>query len=547
VGMMNDMGQMLGREITACPERMIEEVARYLHVRDREGKVGPLKANRAQQAFERARGNHNIVLKARQMGITTWVAARFFLKTITAPGVLTVQVAQTREAAQGIFRMVQRFWENLPKDLREGTLRRGRANVGMMTFPELDSEFRILSAADPGAGRGLTIQNLHLSEVSRWPGNAGETLAGLRAALSPGGEMVMESTPNGAFGCFYEEWGRAESNGTVRHFFPWWLEDAYVSTAVTDMTEEELRLVDVESLSAQQIGFRRTLEASYHGLRRQEFAEDPESCFKASGECCFEIEAIERRLAEAPDPFATRRDGALEIWLPPLRDKEYLVAVDTAGGRAHRRLLGRPGDRCGDGSAMCRTAQATGNAGSGAGRVGTGARVPQRDDRGGAEQSRRRSAGASRQRRALRSCLREWRRCGIPDISGQQAFDGGTHGRAPGAVAAALPEQAPSARVPILRDPAGRWDRRSERSARRLPDGDGHSAGGESRVALPAATMTGSGDGHSSDGESRVALPAATMTGSGDGHSAGCASGDALRKKNMTEVAGCRLRLRVSH
>ena len=63
----------------------------------------------------------------------------------------------------------------------------------MMVFPELDSEFRILSAADPGAGRGLTIQNLHLSEVSRWPGNASETLAGLRAALAPNGEMVIES------------------------------------------------------------------------------------------------------------------------------------------------------------------------------------------------------------------------------------------------------------------------------------------------------------------------------------------------------------------
>ncbi len=73
-----------------------------------------------QRAFERGAGRQNIVLKARQMGITTWVAGRFFLKTITARGVLTVQVAQTREAAEGIFRMVQRFWECLPEDLREG-------------------------------------------------------------------------------------------------------------------------------------------------------------------------------------------------------------------------------------------------------------------------------------------------------------------------------------------------------------------------------------------------------------------------------------------
>ena len=68
------------------------------------------------------------------MGITTWVAGRFFLKTITARGVMTVQVAQTREAAEGIFRMVQRFWECLPEELREGPLRRSQGECGADVF-----------------------------------------------------------------------------------------------------------------------------------------------------------------------------------------------------------------------------------------------------------------------------------------------------------------------------------------------------------------------------------------------------------------------------
>lgn len=276
------------------------------------------------------------------MGVTTWVAARFFLKTITARGVLSVQVAHTQEAAEGIFRIVQRFWEGLPVEMREGALRRSRANAGQMCFPELDSEFRVMSAGDDGAGRGLTIQNLHCSEVSRWPGNAGETLAGLRAALAPGGEMVMESTPNGAYGCFYEEWGKAVSQVSgsarqrdgvvVRHFFPWWMEEAYVSAAVTDWTEVEQALAFAHGLTAEQIGFRRGLEASYRGLRSQEFAEDAESCFKATGECCFEVSAVEARMSSVPEPVALRRGGALQVWLPYIAGKEYLVAVDTAGG-----------------------------------------------------------------------------------------------------------------------------------------------------------------------------------------------------------------------
>jgi hypothetical protein len=333
----------LGRWIETKPADLIRVAERWLRVRDREGVERPLRANAVQRAFEQGRGRQNIVLKARQMGITTWVAGRFFLKTITARGVMSVQVAQTREAAEGIFRMVQRFWECLPVELREGPLRRSRSNVGQMCFPELDSEFRVMSAADENAGRGLTVQYLHCSEVSRWPGDAAATLAGLRAALAPGGEMVMESTPNGAYGCFYEEWGRGvdqrsicqDDDRVVRHFFPWWMEEAYVAAPVVgELRDDEQRLVLAHGLAAGQIGFRRGLEASYRGLRSQEFAEDAESCFKATGECCFDVASVETRLAEVREPLETRRGGALQVWLPFLAGKEYLVAVDTAGGGA---------------------------------------------------------------------------------------------------------------------------------------------------------------------------------------------------------------------
>ncbi len=326
-----------GREMKDQPAKIFEIAEKLLKVRDREGVERPLRPNAVQKEFERKRGQRNIVLKARQMGITTWIAARFFLKTITARGVMTVQVAHTKEAAESIFRMAQRFWECLPEKLRDGPLKRNRANSGQMRFTELDSEFRVISAGDVGAGRGLTMQNLHCSELSRWPGNAGETLAGMRAALAPGGELVMESTPNGAYGCFYEEWGQAVAgddgdSGVVRHFFPWWLEEAYVSSPVTYFTDEETALVLTHGLTAEQIGFRRGLETSYRRLRVQEFAEDPETCFKATGDCCFEVEAVEARLAELGEPMETLHGGALQVWLPAIAGRRYVVAVDTAGG-----------------------------------------------------------------------------------------------------------------------------------------------------------------------------------------------------------------------
>ena len=324
----------LGRRMEREPGFAATLAGNLLRVRDRDGHDKPLQPNPAQQLFERNRGQHNIILKARQMGVTTWVAGRFFLRTITQRGVLSVQVAHTRPAAEAIFQVVERMWANLPRALREGPLVRSRANAGQMVFPMLDSEFRVVSAGEESAGRGMTVQNLHCSEVARWPGDAAATLAGLRAALAPEGELVLESTPAGAYGAFYDEWSSAAETGVVRHFFPWWLEPAYVASSAVELSSEELELVRAHGLSREQIGFRRRLATHFRGLRVQEYAEDAVSCFKASGDCCFELDAIAVRARDLPQPLSRRRNGALEIWLPPLNAREYLVAVDTAGGGA---------------------------------------------------------------------------------------------------------------------------------------------------------------------------------------------------------------------
>jgi hypothetical protein len=77
---------------------------RMLRIRDKQGRLVPMVPNRAQREFARRCGRKNIVLKARQLGMTTYVAARFFLRTITTPGTLSVQVAHDQRSAEEIFR-----------------------------------------------------------------------------------------------------------------------------------------------------------------------------------------------------------------------------------------------------------------------------------------------------------------------------------------------------------------------------------------------------------------------------------------------------------
>ncbi len=309
-------------------------IERLLRVRTREGGVAALRANAVQRAFEERRGQRNIVLKARQLGLTTWTAARFFLRTITHPGTLTLQVAHTQQAAEEIFRIVHRFYSWLPEWLRDGALATSQLNVRQMAFPELDSEYRVVTAGDRNAGRGMTVQNLHCSELARWPGDAAETLAGLRAALAPDAEVILESTPDGVGGCFHEEWQNADKTGMVRHFFPWWMESRYVAPAIdaATLTEEEHALRTMVPLTLEQIGFRRQIRANFQGLARQEYAEDAESCFLASGDSYFDVAAIDARFKQVYEPVEREHNGDLEIWLSAQRGRQYLVAVDPAGG-----------------------------------------------------------------------------------------------------------------------------------------------------------------------------------------------------------------------
>jgi hypothetical protein len=308
-----------------------------LKIRPKKGGSKWLRLNPTQKEYSRRCTKQNIVLKARQLGITTYVAARYFLQTITRPGTLTVQVAHSQESAGVMFNIVQRFWENLPEAMQKGALLKSRSNVRQIVFPRLDSEYRV-ETADENAGRGMTIHNLHCSEVSRWPRGGADTLAALRGAVVPDGEIVLESTANGAAGAFYREWQRANETGYTQHFFPWWYDEGYREVVedgrMLPLTLEEGELMRQHGLSEEQIAWRRKRWQTLSKLAAQEYAEDASSCFLTSGECVFELAAIEKAAAMVGKSTGTEDNGRLTVWLPPQKGRRYILGVDTAGGGA---------------------------------------------------------------------------------------------------------------------------------------------------------------------------------------------------------------------
>jgi hypothetical protein len=110
-----------------------------LKIRPKSGPLEPLHLNAAQRRLHQIIEDQKaktgkvcvIVLKARQLGVSTYVAARLYHKTISSPGLRTIIVGHERAASRNLFDIVRRFHDHMPEDLRPsiGTSKRPGADL----------------------------------------------------------------------------------------------------------------------------------------------------------------------------------------------------------------------------------------------------------------------------------------------------------------------------------------------------------------------------------------------------------------------------------
>jgi hypothetical protein len=91
--------------------------SQYLKIRPKVGSLAPFTLNAAQlklhELIEDQRRRTGrvrvIVLKARQLGVSTYVASRFYHKTVSAPGLRTIIVAHKVDASRNCSRSLSAF------------------------------------------------------------------------------------------------------------------------------------------------------------------------------------------------------------------------------------------------------------------------------------------------------------------------------------------------------------------------------------------------------------------------------------------------------
>ncbi|MEQ1670117.1 MAG: hypothetical protein ABL893_04580, partial [Hyphomicrobium sp.] len=168
------MSSLSDRE-RAVRQRLKDEFEHYaakcLRIRTKSGDVENFRLNRSQlylhnrlQEQLRTKGRvRALVLKGRQVGISTYIAGRFYWRVSHRFGVRAFILTHLDTASDNLFGMAKRLHESCPSLVKPET---GKANAKELSFSKLDSGYKVATAGTAEVGRSETIQFFHGSEVA---------------------------------------------------------------------------------------------------------------------------------------------------------------------------------------------------------------------------------------------------------------------------------------------------------------------------------------------------------------------------------------------
>lgn len=266
-------------------------------------RVMDFRLNPAQERFIARMWHRNIVLKARQVGITTLICILWLDHALFTPNQRCGIVAQDDGAAKIIFRDKVKFaYDHLLAVVRKRfPLTKDAADE--LLFAHNNSSVRVATSMRSG-----TLDRLHVSEFGKicamFPIKANEVITGSIPAAQ-NGIIVIESTAEGREGAFFDMVQVAEKNTLQRvkltikdyrlHFTAWWQHGAYTmdpsGVHISDKDNEYFNKVQTDCSCTINLGQRawyvKTRDTDFGGSAPkmwQEYPSTPEESFQVSGD-----------------------------------------------------------------------------------------------------------------------------------------------------------------------------------------------------------------------------------------------------------------------
>ena len=245
----------------------------------------------------------NIILKARQLGISTTVAAYVCWLMLFHRDKNILVVATKLGTAANLVKKAKAIYKNLPAWLRIATIEIDNRN----SF-ELSNGSQVKASSTSGdAGRSEALSLLVVDEAAIVEG-LDDMWSGLYPTLSTGGTCIALSTPYGVGNWFHKNYVEAEEgkNDFNPIKLPW---------NVHPERDQAWFIKETRNMS------------------KREIAQELECNFNASGETVVHGDDLKRILANTAEPkYKTGFDRNYWIWDPPEPGREYIAIADVARG-----------------------------------------------------------------------------------------------------------------------------------------------------------------------------------------------------------------------
>jgi hypothetical protein len=287
------------------------------HIVDKQGQKIIFKLNWAQEQLYNDMWYCNVILKARQLGISTFICLLFLDRCLFNPNQSAGIIAHTVEDAQALFRRVKIAYDSLPDQVK-GVLTAENDTAQMLKFSN-GSSLRVGTSL-----RSSTFQYLHISEFgkicAKYPDKAQEIITGSLNTVAPGQYVFIESTAEGKEGYFYDICKRAQQHQQAKmelseldfrfHFYPWYKEPSYRIGSVLPLTIEaieyfqHLKTLGIR-LDDEQKNWYIAREVTQKEDMKREYPSSPEEAWQTSNEGFYyskqmNLAMIEKRIGFIP-------------------------------------------------------------------------------------------------------------------------------------------------------------------------------------------------------------------------------------------------------
>ena len=248
------------------------------------------------------KNDRNIILKSRQLGISTLAAGKSLHKMLFNRDSNVLVIATKQDTAKNLVTKVKFMYDELPSWLKIGFVEKNKLALRLKNGSQIKA-----SSTSSDAGRSEALSLLVIDEAAHVDG-LDELWMGLYPTLSTGGRCIALSTPNGVGNWFHKTY--SESAAGTNDFFPTVLPWDKHPDRDQQWFEKETK-----------------------NMSRREIAQELECNFNMSGETVFHGDDLNRIEETVSEPkYKTGFDRNLWIWENAVEGQEYLISADVARG-----------------------------------------------------------------------------------------------------------------------------------------------------------------------------------------------------------------------